>query len=106
MKLSEIKGERLFDLVADITEPLCDIAQDEEIVKTIKSDKSDSMSVIGKIRATVPRLMHEHRKSLVAILAALKGVSPDEYLKNLTLASLLDDMNDMLTDEELPAFLS
>lgn len=110
MKLSDIKGDRLFDLMAEITEPLCEIASDDALMQGIGADSEQGEGTrayaIRKVRSIVPRLMKDHRQSLVRVLAALKGVTPCEYLEGLTLASLLEDVYDMLNDEDLPSFLS
>lgn len=112
MRLSEIRGERVFDVIADIIEPCCNIAQDKEAAALFdRSEKRpDGVSqkdfALGKVRRSVPTLMRGHKDDLIAILSAVDGVSPDEYRDGLTMAKLVQGVYEILTDEDLLAFLS
>lgn len=111
MKLADIRGERVFIVLAELVEPVANIAADDEAVKLFKRQKcpkgkTPRQFMIERIRASVPPLMREHRKDLVSIIAILKDVSTDEYLENVTMASLVMDVLDMLNDEDLLAFFS
>lgn len=103
MKLSDIKGEAVFDVVADIMEPIANIAADPEAVKAFKPDAGTD--VPARVKAVASYLIKEHRTDTVAILAALNQVSAEEYLKNVTMAKLIADVLDVITDEELVSFL-
>lgn len=111
MRLSEIRGDRVFDVVADITEPLCNIATDEQASYLFsRSQVPEGMSkeefVLSKIRKSIPVLMREHKNDLCAILAALEGVPVEEYRESMSMASLVKGVYEILTDEDLLAFLS
>lgn len=110
MRLSEIKGERVFDVIADIIGPVCNIAQDEDAASLFGGDRPDGMTAkefaLSKVQRAVPRLMREHKDDLTAILAAIEGVSPEEYAKSLTMPKLVQGVYEILTDEDLLAFLS
>lgn len=112
MRLSEIQGERVFDVIADIIEPACNIAQDKEAASLFdRSGKkpkgvTTTQFVMEKVRRSVPVLMRTHKDDLVAILSTIEGVEPDEYRKDLTMSKLLQGIYEMLTDEDLLAFLS
>lgn len=111
MRLSEIRGDRVFDVVADITEPLCNIATDEQAAYLFKrvaipEGMSKEEFALSKVRKAVPYLMREHKTDLTTILAALEGVPVDEYRESMSMASLLKGVYEILTDEDLMAFLS
>jgi hypothetical protein len=112
MRLSEIKGERVFDVIADIIEPCCNIAQDEAASELFDRTKKrpDGVSAkdfaLDRAKRSMPSLMRTHKDDLVAILSAIEGVSPDEYRKGLTMPKLIQGVYEMLTDEDLLAFLS
>ena len=112
MRLSEIKGERVFDVIADIIEPACNIAQDKEAAKLFdRSEKRpDGMSAkdfaLQRVKASMPSLMRSHKKDLVAILAAIEGVDPAEYMESVTMPTVIKGVFEMLTDEDLLPFLS
>lgn len=103
MKLSNIKGEAVFDVVADIMEPLANIAADPEAVKAFKPEEGTDAPT--RVKAIATYLIKEHRADTVSILAALEQVSADEYLDGLTMAKLLTDVLDVITDDELISFL-
>lgn len=112
MRLSEIKGERVFDVIADIIEPCCNIASDKEAASLFDRSerKPEGMStaefVMGKVKRSVPTLMRSHKEDLTAILATVEGVSVDEYRETLTMPKLIQGLYEILTDEDLLAFLS
>ena len=112
MKLSEIRGERVFDVIADIIEPACNIASDKDAAalfdRTEKrpEDVTPAEFALGKVKRSMPKLMRSHKDDLVAIMAAIDGCSQDEYRDNLTMAKLIQGFYEILTDEDLLAFLS
>ena len=111
MRLSEIRGDRVFDVVADITEPLCNIATDEQASYLFRrSQVPEGMGkeefALSKIRKALPALMRDHKDDLTAILAALEGVPVAEYREGMTMASIFKGVYEILTDEDLMAFLS
>lgn len=111
MRLSDIKGERTFDVVAALVEPVANIAADENAVRLFKREKCPKGQtprefMLGKIRASVPALMTEHKRDLAVILATLKGVAPEEYVEGLDMMALLGDVVELVTDEDFSVFLS
>lgn len=110
MRLSEIRGERVFDVIADIIEPACNIAQDERASKLFERNRPDGMEpkdyALEKVKESMPSLMRDHKSDMVAILSAIEGVDADEYMRDLTIPKLISGVYVMLTDEDLLAFFS
>lgn len=106
MKLSEIKGERAFDVVADLIEPISKLAEDDDVIKMLANLQGEEGNTLDNIKSLVPALLKSHKSEIVAIMAILHGVSETEYLEGVNLASLVSDVVDMLSDDELLAFLS
>lgn len=111
MRLSDIKGERVFDVIADIVEPACSIAQDERAARFFKREKvpegtSAKDFALGKAKEVIPYLMREHKEDVVAILASIEGTDPKAYMDALTMSNLIKGLYEMLTDEDLLGFLS
>lgn len=112
MRLSEIKGERVFDVIADIIEPCCNIASDKEAASLFdrSEKKPDDMTAaefaLGKVKRSVPTLMRSHKDDLTIILAAISGEDVDEYRESLTMPKLIQGIYEIMTDEDLLAFLS
>lgn len=111
MRLSNIRGERVFDVIADLIEPIANIAQDEKAAQFFhgvvpKDGQTPEEAVVEKLRESVPALIRGHRGDLTRILAALNGQEPEEYAEAMTLQSLVGDVYDLLTDRDFLAFLS
>lgn len=109
MKLSDVKGERVFDVVADIIDPIVTIASDKESAKLFHRDKCPKgmepwQFFLQKVKESLPKLIRTHKTELVAILSTIKGVSADEYVKEMTFASLFADLTELATDAEFVSF--
>lgn len=104
MKLSDIKGERTLEVVADIIEPIANIAADEDAAALFKKEKlPEGKSVreflIERLTRSLPALLKGHKHDVIRILATIEGVSPGEYGDELNLAKLLQDITELLNDE-------
>lgn len=104
MKLSDIKGDRVIDVVADLIEPVANIATDKEVTLFKREKPPEGMDArefaVQKIRKGAPALLKGHKEDVIAILATIKGVSAQEYADSLNLAVLVSDMIELLTDSE------
>lgn len=104
MRLSDIKGERTLEVIADIIDPIADIAEDEEAAALFKREKlPEGMTakkfLLQKARKAAPALLKGHKDDIIAILAAIEGTRPEEYAGTLNLVKLIKDTVDLLTDE-------
>ena len=106
MKLSEIKGDRVLDVVADIVEPLSRIVADDDLRSAFLKAAQDEDQAVQAMLATIPMLIKRHKDDAVAILAAINGVEPAEYAANMTLGSLMADVHDLITDDGFTSFLT
>lgn len=112
MRLSDIKGERVFDVIADLIDPVANIAQDETASALFKREKlPEGMTVkqfaTQRARKALPALLKGHKGDIIAILASIEGVSTDAYKGALNLVKLMRDATELLTDEAFSAlFLS
>lgn len=111
MKLSEIKGARTFDVIADIIEPIANIAEDKQLAELFKKEKvpqgvDPRPIVINRLKKHMPYLLKTHKVNLMAIMAAIEGVSTAEYESEITLAKLTKDCSDILTDEAFVALFT
>lgn len=114
MRLSDIKGDRVFDVMADIIEPIANIAQDSELVSNlfakvkppedIAKDK-DALNkfarenLVERLRKYAPVLLKSHKGDIKLILALIEGKSVDEYESTLTLPSLIAGLIELFTDD-------
>lgn len=90
MKLSDLKGEAALDALADIIEPAAEIMTDNHFVKCIRDDNRTK---------AIQLVLRNHKKSIIAILAAINGVKPDEYEVNLL--SLPKTLLEVFNDPEI-----
>lgn len=109
MKLSDIKGDACLDVLADITGPVITLAQDKD-VKALFSGKGcpegeDRYQYATEhVKKGLPKLVKAHKAEVIQILAALDEKDPEEYAKELTLAKLMADLVELLTDEDFGSF--
>ena len=110
MKLSDIKGERVFDVIADIIEPVTNIAQDKEITLFKREATPYGMTArafaIKKISKNAPLLLKRHKGDISTVLASIKGQTVEEYVAGLNLATLSIDMLELLNDQEFISFFT
>lgn len=71
MRLSEIKGDKALDTLADLIEPLGEIVTDPTIQEMHKAG-------LPRIKM-IPPAIKNHKKAVVTILALLDGEDPDTY---------------------------
>ena len=111
MKLSEIKGERVLEVIADIVEPVSRIAQDDAVRemfarRKVPKGKTAKEYFGERVRKGLPALLKGHAEDIVEVLAVVNGVPKDEYERDLTFQRLFADVMDIMTDEELLGFLA
>lgn len=93
MKLSEYKGEKALDILADIIEPAAIIMADKEIVNFAKSGKP----VIKLIKP----LIKNHKREVIEIMAILDGEDPKEYSDKVNFFTLPAKLLEILNDPDL-----
>lgn len=110
MKLSDIKGERVFDVIADIIEPVTNIAQDKEITLFKRETPPEGMTArvfaIKKISKNAPLLLKRHKGDISTVLAVIKGQTVEEYVDGLNMATLSIDLLELLNDREFVSFFT
>lgn len=104
MKLSDIKGDRTLEVIAEIIDPIANIAEDPKAAelfhrKKLPEGMSAKKFLLNRARKCVPVLLKDHKSDVIAVLAAVEGVDPAEYSNNLNLVKLLRDCTELLTDE-------
>lgn len=111
MKLSDIKGDRVLDVIADIIDPIANMAQDEDVAAMFKREAVPEGMEAGDFFAKrmckgLPVLLKSHKADIIAIMAAIEGVTPEQYAKSLDFPKLFTDVMELVTDDALLNFLS
>ena len=90
MKLSDIKGERALEVMADLIDPMTEIAQDKILVGLLR---------MRNIKEAVKLGLRNHRKCMLEILAILNQQDPETYEPNLV--EIPKMLLELLNDKEL-----
>lgn len=111
MKFSDIKGDRVLDVIADIIDPIANMVQDKDVAAMFKREAvpegMDARDFFAKRMCKgLPVLLKSHKADIIAILAAIEGVAPEQYAASLNLAKLFTDVMELLTDDAFLSFLS
>lgn len=111
MRLSDIKGERVFDVIADIIDPVAAIATSKE-VKALRKGGTRPKNVtpeqhaVNLLRKNLPTLIRSHKGDVIKVLATIEGVTTEEYADSLTLPKLIADATELVSDEVFMDFLA
>ena len=111
MRLSEVRGERVFDVMADLIPPLCKIATDKDVKSLLKRrnvpkgmDPRDF--VLKRVQQAGPKIIKAHKDDLIDVLCIIGGTDRAEYVEGMTLMSLWADVMELLNDEDFISFLA
>nr|DAO40692.1 MAG TPA: hypothetical protein [Caudoviricetes sp.] len=96
MKITDRKNEAALDLIVEILEPASKIFSDKELRK-ILAQREAPIKVAKYV-------LKNYKKEVIEMLAALKGVSCDEYEANAF--QMLAEMLEVVQDEELLSFFT
>lgn len=104
MRLSDVKGDRTLEVIADIIDPIANIAEDEEASAMFRREKlpegmTPKKFLLKRARKSLPVLLKGHKADIIAILATIDGIEPEAYAGTLNLVKLVKDCTDLLTDE-------
>ena len=101
MKLSDIKGERAIEVIADLIEPVANIATDKECADlfSVKPVKGEDKNVSARkhLVKKVPLLLRTHKRDVIQIIATIDGKSVDE----MNLFSIAAALIGIVQDEAL-----
>lgn len=109
MRFRDIKGERALDVMCELIEPIASISLDEEagdlFCRRDLPEGEDQVSfALNRLRRCYPALMGRHRAEIVHIMATIEGVSDAEYVEKLSMATLLNDLSELVTDPWFRSF--
>lgn len=91
-KLSDFKGDAALDILEELIDPVGDIAGDQNVIKMLQ--KRD-------IKGAAKSMIGEHRGSVIKILSVLDGVTPEEYMENVSIFTIPMALVDLLNDPDL-----
>lgn len=111
MKLSDIKGDHVLDVIADIIDPIANMVQDKDVAAMFKREAvpegMDARDFFAKRMCKgLPVLLKGHKADIIAIMAAIEGVTPEQYAESLDFPKLFTDVMELVTDDAFLDFLS
>lgn len=111
MKLSDIKGDRVLDVIADIIAPIANMVQDKDVAAMFEREAvPDGMEArdffAKRMCKGLPVLLKSHKADIIAIMAAIEGVTPEQYAVSLDFPKLFTDVMELVTDDAFLNFLS
>lgn len=111
MKLSDIKGDRVLDVIADIIDPIVNMVQDKDVAAMFKREAvPDGMEArdffAKRMCKGLPVLLKGHKADIIAIMAAIEGVTLEQYAASLDFPKLFTDVMELVTDDAFLDFLS
>lgn len=111
MKLSDIKGDRVLDVIADIIDPIANMVQDKDVAAMFERkavpDGMDARDFFAeRMCKGLPVLLKGHKADIIAVMAAIDGVTPEQYAESLDFPKLFTDVMELVTDDTLLDFLS
>lgn len=111
LKLSELKGEKAFDVLADLSAPIMHIAADKEAaemfgVKALPKGMTVAAYALQRLRESLPVLLSGHKRDLVMILAILSEQSYDDYAAEMTIPKIINDFSAIVSDPLFNAFFT
>lgn len=95
MKLSEIKGEKAIEAIAEIIEPATEILNDPKVKLAARSKN---------IAAATSIALKNHPKQVLHVLAVLDGEDPESYEPSLL--EIPKKLIDLFSDPELSALFT
>lgn len=111
MKLSDIKGDRVLDVIADIIDPIANMVQDKDVAAMFEREAvPDGMEArdffAKRMCKGLPVLLKSHKADIITIMAAIEGVTPEQYAASLDFPKLFTDVMELVTDDAFLNFLS
>lgn len=111
MKLSDIRGDRVLDVIADIIDPIANMVQDRDVAAMFRREAvPEGMDArdffAGRMRKGLPVLLKGHKADIIAVMAAIEGVTPERYAESLDFPKLFTDVMELVTDDAFLDFLS
>ena len=111
MKLSDIRGDRVLDVIADIIDPIANMVQDKDVAamferKAVPEGMEARDFFAERMCKGMPVLLKGHKADIIAIMAAIDGVTPEQYAESLDFPKLFTDVMELVTDNAFLDFLS
>jgi hypothetical protein len=111
MKISDIRGEAVVDVVADLIPPVTHIMTDPALrdlfaPRTVEEGEDREKVAVDRLLSGVPDIIKTHKGDVVAILAAVNGEDVETFAEHMSIYTLIQGVSEIFTDEELLGFFA
>lgn len=101
MKLSEITGARAIDVIAELIQPLANIAGDRENIAQMFNRKpndgeTESAATVRVLKENLPVLLKTHRDDILKILSTIDDADPE----SISVPEIVKGTLDLLGDDD------
>lgn len=103
MKLSDIKGDRAIEVVAELIDPITNIASDPTMDGLFVIGEKTKEEFYSNIKKNLPLLLKGHKNDIYKIFALLDDIDVKKYAKEVSLGKLIAGIFDVLFDEAFNA---
>lgn len=101
MKLSEITGSRAIDVIAELIQPLANIAGDRENIAHLfgtkpKEGETQGEATVRMLKDNLPVMLKTHRDDILKILSTINDVDPE----TISVPDIVKGTLDLLGDDD------
>lgn len=107
-KLSDIKGERVFEVMPEVLDIAMKIAIDPDVQKALgKAKKPKGMTDLEygakRLESISDKVLNKHKDECIKLFSIIYDETPEEYLENLDFGQLIIDINNLMRDPTFSA---
>lgn len=107
MKLSELKGERAVEVIADLIAPITNIAMDQQNLQLFRAEKRDGETdrdmALRDFKVKIPKLLKTHKQDVLEIICAVNEKNPED----MSIVDIIHELLQLANDKDfLNLFLS
>ncbi len=98
MRLSDYKGEKALDVLANMLEPATEILADSEVANSVGRGEAP----VKAVKIAIKR----HKRAVIELLAALNDIPADEYAEQVSLLTLPKQLLELMNDKDVQSLFS
>lgn len=100
MKLGDFKGEKAIEVIADLIEPITNIAEDQGNLQLFHAKRqegeSDREMAVRDFKTKIPLLLKTHKKDILTILSVINDIDAEK----ISLMDIIKGTNELLNDKD------
>lgn len=112
MKIKDVTGDRSFTILKDVIPYIEKFAEKKSFqaifdTSNLPEDKDEWAEIVGnRIVDELPDLIDDAKDDLVGYFALLEGVTPEEWLADVSFKKIEDGVTDMFSDGDFRSFFT